>query len=46
MKRSDDLAGRLEAANLRSVMMASYTADAGEEYLNVTVSYRFRYLGV
>ena len=23
-----------------------YTADAGEDYLNVTVSYRFRYLGV
>ena len=22
-----------------------YTADAGEDYLNVTVSYRFRYLG-
>lgn len=23
-----------------------YTADAGEDYLNVTISYRFRYLGV
>ena len=23
-----------------------YTADAGEDYMNVTISYRFRYLGV